>query len=87
MLLKRSESSTSLIGTSSFALRRHFTSLEVEEEPAVAEVEVGVVSVLVHQLEKLRVQDLCTEGIRGDPGERNNETGCGGDSVEKRGNV
>lgn len=60
VLLKRSESSTSLIGTNSFT----FTSLEVEEEPAVAEVEVGVVSVLVHQLKQLRVQDLCTEEIQ-----------------------
>ena len=34
------------------------TSLEVQQEPAIAEVEVGVVAVLVHQLEDLRVQNL-----------------------------
>lgn len=34
------------------------TSLEVQEKPPVAEVEVSVVTVLVHQLEELRVQDL-----------------------------
>lgn len=34
------------------------TSLEVQEEPSVAEVEVSVITVLVHQLEELRVQDL-----------------------------
>lgn len=34
------------------------TSLEVQEEPAVAEVEVCVVSVLLHQLKELRVQNL-----------------------------
>ena len=34
------------------------TSLEVQKEPAVAEVEVGVVSVLVHELKQLRVKDL-----------------------------
>ena len=34
------------------------TSLEVEQKPAVAEVEVGVVSVLVHVLEEFWVQDL-----------------------------
>jgi len=34
------------------------TPLEVQQEPAVAEVEVSVVSVLLHELEQLRVQDL-----------------------------
>ena len=34
------------------------TSLEVEQEPPVAEVEVGVVPILVHQLKHLTVQDL-----------------------------
>lgn len=35
-----------------------FTSLEVQQEPPVTEVEVSVISVLLHQLEQLRVQDL-----------------------------
>ena len=39
-------------------MRGSLTSLEVQQEPAVAEVEVGVVPVLVHQLKELRVQDL-----------------------------
>lgn len=34
------------------------TSFKVQEEPAIAEVEVGVVTVLVHQLKELGVQDL-----------------------------
>lgn len=38
-----------------------FTSLEVQQEPAVAEVEVGVVSVLLHQFKQLRVQNLTSE--------------------------
>lgn len=38
-----------------------FTSLEVQQEPAVTEVEVSVVSVLLHQLEQLRVQNLPSE--------------------------
>ena len=36
------------------------TSLEVEKEPAVAEVEVSVVSVLMHVLKQFRVEDLHT---------------------------
>lgn len=35
-----------------------FTSLEVQKEPAVTEVEVSVISVLLHQFKQLRVQDL-----------------------------
>lgn len=38
-----------------------FTSLEVQQKPAVAEVEVSVVSVLLHQFKQLRVQDLFIE--------------------------
>lgn len=34
------------------------TSLEVQEKPSVAEVEVSVITVLVHQLKELRVQNL-----------------------------
>lgn len=34
------------------------TSFEVQQEPAIAEVEVSVVSVLLHQLKQLRVQNL-----------------------------
>lgn len=34
------------------------TSFEVQQKPAVAEVEMGVVSVLLHQLKELRVQNL-----------------------------
>lgn len=34
------------------------TSLEVQKKPAIAEVEVGIVSILLHQLKQLRVQDL-----------------------------
>lgn len=34
------------------------TSFEVQQKPPVAEVEVGVVSVLLHQLKQLRVQNL-----------------------------
>lgn len=34
------------------------TSLKIQKEPAVAEVEMGVVPVLVHQLKQLRVQNL-----------------------------
>lgn len=34
------------------------TSFKVEQEPPVAEVEVGVVSVLLHQLKQLRIQNL-----------------------------
>lgn len=34
------------------------TSFEVQQEPTVAEVEVGVVSVLLHQLKQLRIQNL-----------------------------
>lgn len=34
------------------------TSFEVEQKPAIAEVEVSVVSVLLHQLKQLRVQNL-----------------------------
>ena len=37
------------------------TSLEVEEEPAIAEVEVRVVAVLMHVLKQLGVQDLPTK--------------------------
>lgn len=31
------------------------TSLEVQEKPSVAEVEMGVITILVHQLKELRV--------------------------------
>lgn len=34
------------------------TSFKVEQKPAIAEVEVSVVSVLLHQLKQLRVQNL-----------------------------
>lgn len=34
------------------------TSFKVQQEPAIAEVEVSVVSVLLHQLKELRVQNL-----------------------------
>ena len=34
------------------------TSLEIQEEPAVAEVKMGIVAVRLHQLEQLGVQDL-----------------------------
>lgn len=34
------------------------TSLEVQEKPSVAEVEMSVITILVHQLEELRVQNL-----------------------------
>lgn len=34
------------------------TSLEVQEKPSVAEVEMGVITILVHQLKELRVQNL-----------------------------
>lgn len=34
------------------------TSFEIQEEPAIAEIEVGVVSILVHVLKQLRVQNL-----------------------------
>lgn len=34
------------------------TSFEVQQEPPVAEVEVGVVAVLLHQLKQLRIQNL-----------------------------
>lgn len=37
------------------------TSLEVQQEPAVTEVEMSVVSVLLHQFEQLRVQNLTSE--------------------------
>ena len=35
-----------------------FTSFKVQQEPPVTEVEVSVVSVLLHQLKQLRIQDL-----------------------------
>lgn len=38
-----------------------FTSLEVQQEPAVTEVEMSVVAVLLHQFEQLRVQNLTSE--------------------------
>lgn len=41
-----------------------FTSLEVQQEPAVTEVEVSVISVLLHQFKQLRVQDLTSEGAK-----------------------
>lgn len=34
------------------------TSFEVKQKPAITEVEVSVVSVLLHQFKQLRVQDL-----------------------------
>lgn len=34
------------------------TSFKVEQKPAIAEVKVSVVSVLLHQLKQLRVQNL-----------------------------
>lgn len=34
------------------------TSFKIQQEPAITEVEVGVVTVLMHQLKQLRVQDL-----------------------------
>ena len=34
------------------------TPLEVKQEPAVAEVEVGVVAILMHVLEQLGVENL-----------------------------
>lgn len=34
------------------------TSFEVKQKPAIAEVEVSVVSILLHQLKQLRVQNL-----------------------------
>lgn len=34
------------------------TSFKVEQKPPVAEVEVGVVPVLLHQLKQLRIQNL-----------------------------
>lgn len=45
------------VGQSSPSLPAH-TSLEVQEKPSVAEVEMSVVTILVHQLEELRVQNL-----------------------------
>lgn len=46
----------------------HFsiTSFKIQQEPAIAEVEVGVVTVLMHQLKELGVQDLqrWTNGIQ-----------------------
>ena len=48
-----------------------FTSLEVQQEPAVAEVEMCVVSILVHQFKQLRVQDLMwTRQDQEDPGQQ-----------------
>lgn len=41
------------------------TSFEIQQEPAVAKVEVGVITVLMHQLEELRVQDLLEAGCVG----------------------
>lgn len=38
-----------------------FTSLEIQQEPAVAEVEVSVIAILLHQFKQLRVQDLTGE--------------------------
>lgn len=37
------------------------TSFEVQEKPAVAEVKVGVISILVHQFKQFRIQDLHKE--------------------------
>lgn len=54
----KSEFPIPLIGTKPFTVFHVCTSLEVQKEPAVAEVEVGVVSVLVHELKQLRIQDL-----------------------------
>lgn len=34
------------------------TSFEVKQKPTIAEVEVSVVSILLHQLKQLRVQNL-----------------------------
>lgn len=39
------------------------TSFEVQEKPAVAEVKVGVISILVHQLKQFRIQDLHKEKV------------------------
>lgn len=39
-------------------LNNRKTSFKVQQEPAIAEVEVSVVSILLHQLEELRVQNL-----------------------------
>lgn len=39
----------------------HPTSFEVEKKPAVTEVEVGVVSILLHKFKQLGVQDLFVE--------------------------
>ncbi len=37
---------------------RDLTSFEVQEKPAVAEVEMGVISILMHELKQLWVKDL-----------------------------
>jgi hypothetical protein len=42
--------------------RAESTSFEIQQEPAVAKVEVGVIAVLMHQLEELGVQDLLEGG-------------------------
>lgn len=34
------------------------TSFEVEQKPTIAEVEVSIVSILLHQLKQLGVQNL-----------------------------
>ncbi len=39
-------------------MQNALTSLKVQQEPAVAEVEVCVITVLLHQLKQLRVQNL-----------------------------
>lgn len=38
--------------------RLALTSFKVQEKPAVAEVKVGVISILVHQFKQFRIQDL-----------------------------
>lgn len=38
-----------------------FTSLEIQQEPAVAEVEVSVITILLHQFKQLRVQYLTSD--------------------------
>lgn len=40
------------------------TSFKVKKEPTVTEVEVSVVSILLHQLKQFRVQDLSMENQR-----------------------
>lgn len=37
------------------------TSLEIQQEPAVTEVEVSVITILLHQFKQLGVQDLTSE--------------------------